>query len=138
MGIVTGRVLLQGRDRYQGVLVAVSGRSATTDAEGAFRIEGVPAGTHEWVARMPSYLRHRQSLMVYANNEVTMSDILLLAGDINSDDVVDLFDLVAMAIHYGTKPPGGTPEDVNDDGEVDLYDLVLIASNYGARSPGVQ
>jgi len=137
-GIVAGRVLLQGRSNHWGTLVSVGGHSAVTGEDGSFRIEGVPAGMHELDAQMPGYLRYRYlALVVHRDERVILPDVLLRAGDINGDDVVNLFDLVAVAIRYGAQVPGGTPEDVNGDREVNLFDLVLVSTNYGATRSGM-
>ena len=131
-GTITGRILLQGRENHQGILVSVDGHSATTGADGSFRIAGVPAGTHELIAQMASYLRHRSAaLTVRESGETAVADILLLAGDINGDNTVDLFDLVLIAGRYGTQVVGSAPEDVNGDGAINLFDAVLTSGNYG-------
>jgi hypothetical protein len=132
-GSVAGGVLLQGRDNHQGAVVTVGGRSATTDAQGAFRVDAVPVGTHELQARMAGYLRYGlPGLTVTEGTVVSPSVITLRAGDINGDDVVDLLDLVAVSSRYGEQAPVPIPEDLNGNGEVELLDLVLVSSNYGA------
>lgn len=131
-GTITGRILLQGRENHQGILVSVGGHSATTGADGSFRITGVRAGTHELIAQMASYLRHRNAaLTVREGGETAVADILLLAGDINGDNTVNLFDLVLIAGRYGTQVVGSAPQDVNGDGIINLFDAVLTSGNYG-------
>jgi len=81
---------------------------------------------------MAGYLPYSLSgLIVYAGRVVVLSDIVLYAGDINGDGLVNLFDLVAVSIRYGTQASSSTPEDVNGDGNVNLFDLVLVSTNYG-------
>ena len=48
-----------------------------------------------------------------------------LKGDINSDGIVDIADLVLVASNLGKT--GQNPADVNGDGTVDIADLVLVA-----------
>jgi len=132
VGLVDGRILLQGRDNHWGTLVSISGHSATASEDGSFCIERVPVGRHELLAQMPGYLQYRHpDLTVHEDMRVTLPDILLHAGDINGDDTIDLFDLIAVSASYGMHVPGGTPEDVNGDGVVDLLDIVLVSINYG-------
>nr|MBC7245916.1 hypothetical protein [Chloroflexota bacterium] len=133
-GTVTGRILLQGRENHQGTLVSVNGYHVRTSMDGAFRLEGVPVGTQELVAQIAGYLRYRNpALTVRENGETVVSDIQLLAGDINSDNIVNLFDLVMIAGRYDARATSSAPEDVNGDGVVNLFDLVLASRNYGRR-----
>ena len=48
--------------------------------------------------------------------------------DVNSDGVVDIFDLVLVAANFGATvdPTTPNPADVNDDGVVNLTDLLLV------------
>ncbi|MBC7261382.1 MAG: hypothetical protein H5T63_05160 [Chloroflexi bacterium] len=84
---------------------------------------------------MAGYLRHRNpALAVREGGETVVPDISLLAGDINSDNTVNLFDLVLIAGRYGTQAIGNDPEDVNGDGIINLFDVVLTSGNYGRGS----
>jgi hypothetical protein len=129
-GTVAGRVLLQGRNDHHGALTSVGSYTATTDHNGDFRIEGAPTGAQELHAEMAGYLRQVHTLEIAAGRTVTLPDVQLRAGDINQDDTVDLFDLVAVSSRYGLQGPAYV-EDLNADGEVNLYDLVLVSANYG-------
>ncbi len=61
----------------------------------------------------------------------------LFPGDVNSDAVVDIFDINFVSAHWGemtnqtTEPldPVG-PGDANRDGIVDIFDINLISSNW--------
>jgi hypothetical protein len=60
--------------------------------------------------------------------------LLTLAGDVDGDRAVDIFDIVRMAGVYGvTKPdPRYDPNcDVDGDGDIDIFDLVAAAGHYG-------
>jgi len=57
-----------------------------------------------------------------------------MAGDINCDGVIDLYDLTAWANAFGSQPgyPNWNPlADLNQDEIVDIFDAVIIAINYG-------
>jgi len=60
-----------------------------------------------------------------------------LPGDATRDGDVDVYDLAALANHYGTGA-GKTWEqgDFDHDGEVDVYDLAILANRYGAGGAG--
>ena len=57
-----------------------------------------------------------------------------LREDINGDGVVDLFDVLLFAQHFGSKQGETTWDpslDMNGDGEIDIFDLIIVAHNYG-------
>lgn len=56
---------------------------------------------------------------------------VILQGDINHDNWVDIFDVVIVALAFGTSPPTDPRADVNKDGTVDIFDLVVVALHYG-------
>ena len=53
--------------------------------------------------------------------------------DVNDDGVVDILDLVYVALHFGeSSDPTQTPSpDVNGDGVVNILDLVIVANMIG-------
>jgi len=52
-----------------------------------------------------------------------------LIGDVNGDEVVDIFDLVMVAGQFGKK--GNSRGDINGDEDVNIFDLVMVAGNFG-------
>ena len=48
-------------------------------------------------------------------------------ADVNGDGVVNILDLVAICLRYGTRVQSDVLEDVNRNGTVDLLDLVLVS-----------
>lgn len=69
------------------------------------------------------------------NMKYAAGDILVtVPGDIDGDRDVDIFDIVRMAIVYGTSIGDSTYEpnsDIDDDGKVDIFDIVSAAGHYG-------
>ena len=58
--------------------------------------------------------------------------------DVNGDGIVDIVDIVIVALAFGTKP--GDPDwnpiaDLNQDGEVDIVDIVMVALHFGETYP---
>ena len=51
-------------------------------------------------------------------------------GDVNGDQIVNIFDLVAVASSFG-QTGAGLVADINEDGSVNIFDLVIVASNFG-------
>jgi len=61
-----------------------------------------------------------------------------MVGDVNADDVVDIEDVYAIALSYGTthRQPGYKPNlDINGDGIIDIQDLYTAVLHYGETSP---
>ncbi|MBR54989.1 hypothetical protein CMK19_14615 [Candidatus Poribacteria bacterium] len=53
-----------------------------------------------------------------------------ITGDVNGDQTVNIFDLVAVASSFG-QTGAGLVADINEDGSVNIFDLVIVASNFG-------
>ena len=61
---------------------------------------------------------------------VTVASSSKLAGDVNGDSSVNIFDLVMVAGQFG-KSGAGLSGDVNGDSSVNIFDLVMVAGNFG-------
>ncbi len=53
------------------------------------------------------------------------------AGDINSDNTVNIFDLTILANNFGQSGRTLTTGDLNGDGVVNIFDLSILAVNWG-------
>jgi parallel beta-helix repeat protein len=60
---------------------------------------------------------------------------ITIPGDIDGNGIVQLNDLVLLAMHYGSKPPSNPDTDIDDNGAVGLSDLVALAQHYGQHYP---
>jgi len=61
-----------------------------------------------------------------------------IPGDLNSDRIVNIFDLRIVARAFGSSPSASKWDpraDLNRDDEINIYDLVLVAKNYGRTTP---
>jgi hypothetical protein len=136
-GAIQGKVLLQGRANHSGVQVTAGGVSGMTASNGGFTIPGVPAGTHSVMAEMAGYLEHvKIGVVVPAGMTVPLLDVRLLGGDASGDCTINLFDLVTVALNYGSTTPTVPAADINGNGVVDLFDLVMTAVNLDLGCPG--
>jgi len=68
------------------------------------------------------------------NFNVTIFGADYVIGDVNGDEVVDIFDAVAIGASYDTTPADSqwNPQaDLNEDNVIDIFDLTIMARNYG-------
>jgi hypothetical protein len=54
-----------------------------------------------------------------------------LAGDLDSDNDVDLADLALLLASFGCTPPETCDADIDGDEDVDLSDLGFMLANFG-------
>ncbi len=138
MGSVTGKVMLQGRMSHQGIRITIDDLPlATTNTEGSYAVLGsIPRGQHVIKAEKTGYLCARGHLEIRdeAITE-TMPPVTLLAGDLNGDDAINLFDLVLISTIFGNQDTESLRSDLNADGAVNLFDLVLVGNNLGKSGP---
>ena len=127
-----GTVLLQGRTDNSGVTVTTADGAVTrTEADGQF-------GTAD---TGPITVNHAGYLSAVADpaNAAQMGEtgsslgtITLLAGDLNQDNVINIFDLAMIANQLDTSDGLA---DLNVDGIVNILDVAMIAGNFGIQGP---
>ncbi|MEZ4585982.1 MAG: TonB-dependent receptor [Gemmatimonadales bacterium] len=89
-GTVVGRVVEAGSGRAvvgASIRALATGRSVESDAEGRYRLTGVPAGTQEIAIRAIGWGATRVTVRVTAGAEVTR-DVVLEAEPVSLDDLV--------------------------------------------------
>ncbi|MCJ7470389.1 PQQ-binding-like beta-propeller repeat protein [Candidatus Bathyarchaeota archaeon] len=72
------------------------------------------------------------------NTFVDVWVIVTIPGDVDGDFDVDIYDVVAICVAYGSKigEPAYVPEcDINCDGKIDIYDVVIACTHYGQKYP---
>jgi hypothetical protein len=130
--------MLQGRMNHQGVTVSVAELPpVTTTSEGTYSIvNSVPSGQHVIKAEKPGYLSASGYLEMGDEAATqTMPPVTLLAGDLNADGVINLFDLVLISTLLGNEDTESLRSDLNADGAVNLFDLVLVGNNLDTGGP---
>jgi parallel beta-helix repeat protein len=68
------------------------------------------------------------------DNTLDQRIFITLAGDVDGNRQVDIFDVVKMAGVYGVSKPDPRYDpncDLDGDGDIDIFDLVLAAGSYG-------
>jgi len=147
IGNLQGSVDLQGRSDESGGIVTIlnaSGylASTTVAANGSWSFTGNPAGSYQVNIEMARYLDAQKGasgggVTVLAGDTTTLSQVKLLGGDANDDDLVDISDAVIIGSMFGKSGNGITDPraDINNSGSVDISDLVLLGGNYAKTSP---
>ena len=94
---------------------------------------GYPMGNYTLIATADTVPNEDDT----ADNTLTNGWILVtIAGDIDGDLDVDIFDIVRMAGVYGVAQPDPRYDpnsDVDGDGDIDIFDIVAAAANYGKK-----
>ena len=139
---VSGVVDLQGRDNDSGAVVdplagvtyGYDPSPVTTGPWGTYSFSNMTDDTYTFKIEMARYL-DASAVVVVSGDTMTLNKAILLGGDVNDSDEIDITDLSSIGGKFGeTVNPATTPQDINYDGLVDILDLVLAAGNYGLTS----
>ena len=106
--------------------------STTTAVDGSFSIS-VPAGTYTVSATADGFLDAQGSVTVTAGNTTTRPTLILLAGDIDGNNVINQFDALTIGMSYNAAFPPAA--DLNNDGIINVLDLEALAKNYRKTGP---
>ena len=109
-----------------------------TVASGAYTLT-VPAGIYDINVDMDLYLDgSRTGVTVTAGIKTTLPEIMLLGGDTNDDDTVNILDLSFLGARFGFScgdPLYDVRGDINLDCSIIILDLTLAGSNFLISSP---
>jgi hypothetical protein len=106
--------------------------SVTANPDGTFSLTA-PAGSYTLAATAAGFLRAEGSATITAGSTSTKASVTLLAGDIDSNDVIDQFDALTIGMNYNAASPAEA--DLNNDGVINVLDLELLARNYRMTGP---
>jgi hypothetical protein len=134
---VAGRVDLVSRSSDSGALVRLTRsnhtdtRTALTDTGGRFRFDLIDPGDYLLAVEMAGFLSRLGTVFTLSEGADHFASFTLIAGDINNDGVIDIFD--AARLKYGMTHGIGGHLDLNGDGNVDELDMQYIRANFGRR-----
>lgn len=135
-GTVSGRVLEEETQRpLAGANIVIEGtqRGTITNAEGAFVLEGVPAGEHQLVASLIGYGTQTVAVTVMAN-ETASADFSLSAAAVQLDALV--------AVGYGSQRrrdvTGSVASVSGDDVLLRAAPTSAVSNALQGKAPGVQ
>lgn len=132
-GSLAGNVQVEshapGAQARVSILVNELGRTVTPTPGGDFTFADLDFGTYTLTASSPGFLRASCNSVKHNSQSTTLAGIILLAGDLNDDGVIDVADAAALGLAIGSGP--GAVADLNVDGAVNVLDLILLAVNFG-------
>jgi hypothetical protein len=143
LGEIQGNVQLQGRSDHGGAVVTAwngnaSIASTETNEAGDYNLQ-LAAGSYDITISMAGYIGGRKDgVSVGAGEVVGLPDLVLIGGDTNDDESVNILDLSLIGSHFGlacAEPGWDERADVNADCLVNILDLTLAGANYGATWP---
>jgi hypothetical protein len=126
-----GRALYQNRlPDHSGIDVTVLDldgvmvTSTQTDETGSFSLN-VPAVPYFWLI-FSAPLHQRQAYLMQP--DMSMSDVMLLGGDLDADGCINSTDLSQLITYLDTSDDTGT--DISGDGMTDVVDLAILTGNF--------
>lgn len=134
---VAGQVTLQGRADWSDSVVGVDEMPCDqTGPTGSFEctVAQDEPNAAKLTADHAGYLRAEKPLGAVSSLGSSV-ETELVAGDVNDDCTINVFDLVIVAYNYDSDPLADVRGDINGDGRIDILDLVLVATNYGMACP---
>ncbi|MBT6060103.1 MAG: peptidoglycan DD-metalloendopeptidase family protein [Anaerolineae bacterium] len=101
--------------------------SATVQADDTFTLFA-PVGIYLIIAEANGFLDAQGNISISSESTDALKEIILLAGDIDDNNVIDQLDALGIAMNYNTTSPEAA--DLNGDGIINLLDLEILAQNY--------
>ena len=142
-GGIRGVALMQGIGSGGYAGTTVSGFSPTgewaetqTATDGTFFLSPLTASSITVHATHPGYLRSQKGSIYLAGGEVDIGTTTLVGGDVNSDNCINILDVVSIIFWFGqNSPPAPDAVDINNSGSVNIQDLTLAAGNFTRCGP---
>jgi hypothetical protein len=137
-----GTVLLDGKADHQGTVVKVTQgstvKTVTTSSNGSYQVTGLVPGscTVEYDNENARWKKVTKNATIISDQMIQMPLVTLYIGDMNSDNMINLQDLLWMSRHIGknsTSADWSTARyaDVNGDNAVNILDLIKVNQNIG-------
>jgi Dockerin type I domain len=123
----------QNNKRYEGTINSVGGANVTK----------LPVSTEEFSYRksvpghfvdIGTFTVIKQDGKSIRGERDSLSTRLLIAGDVNGDNVIDIMDALAIQTYWETNKRSA---DINFDGTVDAKDFVFVEKNFGKQNRAV-
>ncbi|MGM0564784.1 MAG: carboxypeptidase regulatory-like domain-containing protein [Pseudomonadota bacterium] len=108
--------------------------TTTTGQNGEYSFESIRDGEYSVSYESPEYVQECTAVNIDEGEYAPIADKVMIAGDINNDDVIDISDFSLLAAQFGLN--SGDEEfdasvDLNNDGSINIQDLVILGSHLG-------
>lgn len=138
-GVISGGVDLSNHGDYSGVIVTITfenGRhiEVIPDENGDFSFDRLVEGEFEVHVFNEQYVAGCNTVQVTNANTNLPLNIVMVAGDINGDDAVDIGDYSYMSSMYGLTSADESFDavaDLNQDDVINVQDLSILGSHFG-------
>jgi len=115
--------------------------STQTDYNGFFELPNVPRGSNYTVKISKASYLTREIREVNVESDIIIgsqsSPVLMMAGDINGDNAINMTDIIQIAKAFNASKGGAAYNeayDLNMDGSVNMTDIIVIAKYFGKTS----
>jgi hypothetical protein len=139
VGSISGNVTLAVLGNAEGislVLLRPDGQTLNLPIgmDGAFLFANMDPGAYALEAGASGHLKARAEFTLAGGQNLVLSSAVLIAGDTNGDNLIDLSDAVLIAANFDG-PATVQQADLNHDGWIDVRDLALIGADFGHTGP---
>jgi hypothetical protein len=131
--LVKGFAYVWAQD-HSGSTVTVDTKSGTTDSSGYYEVLAVPMGDYTATADAEGYLSAFCSEAKIHWATTVLREVKMVPGDVDGNEVIDIVDAAAIGLVFGQSTEDKSV-DLNRDGVVDIYDLILLARHFGMEGP---
>ena len=138
---IVGLATYQSRQKWGGIQVSATGptnKSVTTIDTGRFELLELSAGSYQIKAEAPGHLYSCLDTQMEAEKAVVLDQTKLLAGDVDNNNVIDIFDAIQVGNVFGQAATESVPTDFNADGTVDILDLTPLGRNFTESRTGCE
>ncbi|KNY29689.1 dockerin type I domain-containing protein [Pseudobacteroides cellulosolvens] len=145
-GYLSSESLQLAQDCHDNFKIEIQGLglSALTDKSGYFKIDSIPetsspGSLYLVTISKAGYLKRSLLTQLSENIEIgsPLQPIPMIPGDINTDSVINMSDIVLLAKSFNTIPSDvgfNSAADFNYDKVINMGDVVIIAKNFNATS----
>src|SRR6266545_3994415 len=122
-----------------GTNTLVMSANPTTSTNGGFTVRDIPAGTYDVEVKHSQSLSRRANRLTFSAGATTSQTLgMLLTGDVNDDNAVNIVDFSLLSASFGKtqgQPGFNARGDLDATNAVDILDFSLLSSNFGRTGP---